>query len=171
VCSSEPQSKPRRSDIHASNLRAPMLTPNLSMRDTEPTMSEQNVEVVRRTYDAFNRRDFDTLVSEIYDPQIEWQTSREDPDAATHRGPEAVRRYGEGWIESFEGLQTDLEELIEADDGRVYTWGRWCGRGRGSGIESEWWLAIVLELRNGKIVRADEYFDRGEALEAAGLSE
>ena len=134
-------------------------------------MSRENVEIARRTYDAFNRRDFHMLVSEIYDPQIEWQTSREDPDAATHRGPDAVRRYAEQWIESFEELHADPVEVIDMAANRVFTWGKWVGRGRGSGIDSEWWLAIVLELRGGRVLRAEEYFDRSEALEAAGLSE
>jgi len=134
-------------------------------------MSQENVEIVRRVYDAFNRREFDRLFSEIYDPRIEWQTTREDPDAATHRGFDGVRRYGAQWIGSFEDLHADVEEILEAADDRVFTWARWTGRGRGSGIDSEWWFAIVFELRDGKVRRAAEYFDRAEALEAVGLSE
>ena len=133
-------------------------------------MPQENVEILRRAYEAFNSGDLD-LVSELHDPQIEWQTSREDPDAATHRGREAVRRYVEQWLESFEGLHAEVEEYIEAPDGRVFTWTRWNGRGRSSGMESEWWLATVFTLRDKRVVRADEYFDRTEALEAVGLSE
>jgi len=44
-------------------------------------MSHENVEVIRRTYDAFDRGDLDEL-SEFHNPQIEWRTSSEDPDAA-----------------------------------------------------------------------------------------
>jgi hypothetical protein len=77
-------------------------------------MSQENVEIVRRAYDAFNRGDFDMLASEFYDPQVEWQT--EDPDASTHRGREAVRRYFDQWVESFEGLHADVEEYIDASN-------------------------------------------------------
>jgi ketosteroid isomerase-like protein len=133
-------------------------------------MSQENVEILRRAYDAFNRGDLDMLASEFYDPQVEWQTSREDPDAATHRGREAVRRYFDQWLESFEGLHADVEEYIDAGDDRVFTWVRWTGRGRESGIDTEWWLAIVSTLRGGRILRVEEYFDRAEGLEAAGLS-
>jgi|SRR5437016_3463287 len=134
-------------------------------------MSQENVEIIRRAYDALERGDLDLLASEFYDPQIEWQTSREDPDAATHRGREAVRRYYDQWLDSFEGLHADVEEYIDAGMDRVFTWVRWTGRGRGSGIDAEWWLAIVYTLRAGRILKAEEYFDRGEALQTLGLSE
>jgi ketosteroid isomerase-like protein len=134
-------------------------------------MSQENVEILRRAYDAFNRGDLDMLASEFYDPQVEWQTSREDPDAATHRGREAVRRYFDQWLESFEGLHADVEEYIDASNDRVFTWVRWTGRGRESGIDTEWWLAIVSTLRGGRILRVEEYFDRAEGLEAAGLKD
>jgi ketosteroid isomerase-like protein len=134
-------------------------------------MSQENVEIVRRAFDLFNRGDFDMLAFEFYDPQVEWQTSREDPDAATHRGREAVRRYFDQWVESFEGLHADVEEYIDASDDRVFTWVRWTGRGRESGIDTEWWIAIVSTLRGGSILTVEEYFDRAEGLQAAGLSE
>ena len=95
----------------------------------------------------------------------------EDPDAATHRGRQAYKRYLERWIESFDGLHADVEEYIEAGDDRVFTWSRFTGRGRASGAPADWYLAIIFTIREGKVVRGDEYFDRDEALEAAGLRE
>jgi ketosteroid isomerase-like protein len=56
-------------------------------------------------------------------------------------------------------------------DDRVFTWSRFTGRGRTSGAPADWYLAVNFTIRDGKVVRADEYFDRNEALEAAGLSE
>lgn len=79
-------------------------------------MSQQNVEAMRVAMEAFNRRDLDLLASEFWDQQIEWQTSREDPDAATHRGREGVRRYIDQWLDSFDGLHGDIEEYIDAGD-------------------------------------------------------
>ena len=74
-------------------------------------MSEENVEIVRAAYEAFERGDLEA-VSELHGPAIEWQTSAEDPDAATHRGREAVRRYFEGYMETFPGLRAELEECV-----------------------------------------------------------
>ena len=77
----------------------------------------------------------------------------------------------EQWIESFDGLHVDVEEYIDAGDDRVFTWCRWTGRGRTSGVPADWDLAVIFTIRDGKVVRGEEYFDRKEALEASGLSE
>jgi ketosteroid isomerase-like protein len=135
-------------------------------------MSQENVEIIRRAAEVFDTGDLERWVSEFFHPDIEWRTSVEDPDAATHRGPEALKRYVEQWtVESFEGLRAEIEEYIYAGDDRVFTWVHWTGRGRSSGVEADWYLAVIYTLRDGKVERAEEYFDRGEALEAVGLSE
>jgi ketosteroid isomerase-like protein len=135
-------------------------------------VSRENVEIVRRGFDAFNRgADFDRWVSEFVDPEIEYHTSVEDPDAAIHRGHEGYRRYVEQWQESFDDFHADVEEYIAVGDDRVFTWVRWTGLGRGSGVRADWHLAMIYTLRNGKVVRGDEYFDRAEALKAVGLEE
>jgi ketosteroid isomerase-like protein len=134
-------------------------------------MSQENVEVVLRLTEALNARDLDRYYVEFFDPEVEWQTSREDPDAAIHRGRQAYKRYLEQWIESFDGLHADVEEYIDVGDDRVFTWSRFTGRGGTSGAAADWYLAVIFTIRDGKVVRGEEYFDRDEALEAAGLSE
>ena len=134
-------------------------------------MSQENVEVVRRGADALDAGDLDRHYSEFFDPEVEWRTAAEDPDAATHQGLPAYKRYLEGWIESFDGLHADVEECIDAGDDRVFTWIRYTGRGRESGVPADWHLAIIFTIRDGKVVRGEEYFDRNEALEAAGVRE
>jgi ketosteroid isomerase-like protein len=134
-------------------------------------MSQENVEVVRRVVEALNARDLDRYYIEFFDPEVEWRTSAEDPDAATHRGRQAYKRYLEGWLESFDGLHVDVEEYIDVGDDRVFTWTRWTGRGRASGAPADWYLAVIFTIRDSKVVRGEEYFDRNEALEAAGLRE
>jgi ketosteroid isomerase-like protein len=134
-------------------------------------MSQENVEIVRRLTEALNARDLDRYYAEFFDSDVEWQTSAEDPDAAIHRGLQAYRRYLEQWIESFDGLQAEVEEYIDVGDDHVFTWSRFTGRGRTSGAAADWYLAIIFTLRDGKVVRGEEYFDRAEAIEAVGLRE
>ncbi len=74
-------------------------------------------------------------------------------------------------MESFDGFHGDVEEYIDVGDDRVFTWVRYTGRGRESGVPADWHLAIIFTIRDGKLVRGEEYFDRDEALEAAGLLE
>ena len=104
------------------------------------------MEIVRAAYDAFERGDLDA-VSQLQDPAMEWQTSAEDPDAATHRGRVAVRRYFEGYMETFPGLRAELEECIGAPDGRVFTTVRYTGRARASGMDMDWRQSVGLHRR------------------------
>ena len=53
-------------------------------------MSEENLEITRRAYEAFNRRDFEALVA-IWDPNIEWHQFTQFPDRGVYRGVEEVR--------------------------------------------------------------------------------
>ena len=133
-------------------------------------MSQENVEVIRTAYEAFDRGDLEA-VSRLHARTIEWQTSVEDPDAATHRGRVAVRRYIEGYMETFPRLRADLEECVEAGGDRVLATVRYTGRARASGMDMDWRQWLVYTIKDGMIVRAAEYFDRDQALEAAGLKE
>jgi uncharacterized protein len=131
-------------------------------------MSEENVEAVRRQHEHFRRTG--EVLPEIYDSDAEWVAAREDPDAATHRGLEAIRGYFAQWTEMFEVLEFRTEELIDAGD-KVFAWFRFSGKGISSGAPVETEQAQIWSFRDGKVVRVEEYFDRDEALKAAGLSE
>jgi ketosteroid isomerase-like protein len=67
-------------------------------------------------------------------------------------------------------VEFEATDLIDAGD-TVFAWIRIAGRGVGSGIPVAMEQAQVWMFRDGKVVRVEEYFDRGEGLRAAGLSE
>jgi ketosteroid isomerase-like protein len=54
---------------------------------------------------------------------------------------------------------------------RVFVWARFTGHGADSGVAMEMELAHVLTLEGGRTRRLEEYFDRAEGLEAAGLAD
>jgi ketosteroid isomerase-like protein len=58
-------------------------------------MSQENVESVRRTHAAFNRRDWD-MVSEGLDREIEWHQIMPFPDRAVYRGRQERRGWAYG---------------------------------------------------------------------------
>ena len=65
-----------------------------------------------------------------------------------------------------------MEPLDAKGNGdKVFLWVRFSGHGKGSGAPVEMELAHVITMRDRKAARTVEYFDRAEALEAAGLSE
>lgn len=130
--------------------------------------SEQNIAALERQREAFNRRDLDAAM-EAFDSEAEWQMAREDPDASTLQGTTAIRRLWESWLEAYPDLRVDAREVIPAG-GRVLAWVRISGRGAGSGVEVTQEEAYVYTFDNGKIVRVEEYFDRTEAFQAAGVA-
>ncbi len=132
-------------------------------------MSQENVERLNSWIDAFNRRDFDAI-AHLDHPAIEWRTSSEDPDASTHRGQEAVRRYLDGYIESFPDLHIEVTECFPAGDDRVVAVNRFVGESA-TGVPMDWSLTTVSTVKDGRFVRVEEYFDRAQALEAVELSE
>jgi ketosteroid isomerase-like protein len=138
-------------------------------------MSQENVEIVRRVYEAAARRDTAAVFSH-YDPDVEWDGSQsrwaEVLQATPHfRGHKELRRFFRQYFEMREGFEDDLEELIDAGD-QVISVVTSRGRGRASGVEVEWaGNAGVCTIRNGKIVRVVWFSSRKDALEAVGLSE
>jgi ketosteroid isomerase-like protein len=138
-------------------------------------MSQENVEVVRRAFETFNRGGVDACISEgLWSPEVVWDVTPSGiPGLGTYRGLEEVKRFFEDeWFSAFpfEEWEIKLEEVIDAGD-RVVGMSRQHGRGASSGVAAELELAQVATLRDGQVVRIDNYLDRAKALKAAGLSE
>jgi ketosteroid isomerase-like protein len=134
-------------------------------------MSQENVEVVRRAWEAFARSGLGAM-AEFWDPDIEWRAIEGAPDdVGEMRGREALRVYISDWIETFDDLSSVPLEVVDAGGDQVVSVQRVTGRARLSGAETTLEYAIVNTVRDAKIVRGKEYATRAEALEAVGLSE
>ena len=134
-------------------------------------MSRENVEVVRRLWEAAERQD-DQAVYALYDPAIVWASTINGPlEVGGHyHGHEGVRQFFLDWLESFETYQAQAETFIDAG-GRVLVGYRVSGRGKGSGVEVEMLRWNVYEVRNGLVTRLEIFETKAEALEAVGLRE
>jgi len=130
-------------------------------------MSEENVEVVRKAiayeYDGVGDR---AEAEAIFDPGVVLNPTDEAPSY----GFDAMRSDMERWASAFEELTVMFEEIIDAGD-QVLVVAHHQGRGRKSGVMVDTRFYEVYTLREGKVSRVDEYTEREEALEAAGLSE
>jgi ketosteroid isomerase-like protein len=131
-------------------------------------MSPENAEeLVRWAYDWFNR---EKEPPPNWLPDGEFVNSREDPDHATYRGIDAIRKQHRGWFDSYPDLRVEPLE-IRANGDRVFSWVRFTGHGADSGAALEMELAHVATFEGEKVRRLEEYFDRDEALAAVGLRE
>jgi ketosteroid isomerase-like protein len=131
-------------------------------------MSQQNVEIVRRWVDAYNRRDIDGLI-EISDPDIELQ-SRFVALESAFRGYDRIRAYFKGLEDAYAHFAVIPTEFIDAGAAVLaVACAEW--RGKQSGAEGQTPIVPAFWLRASKVFRTETFTDRGQALEAVGLSE
>jgi uncharacterized protein len=134
-------------------------------------MPQENVEIVREGWRVWLRGDMDALEA-MLDPQIVWDTTHfHDWPETSYRGPDGVRQFLTEWLETWGDYEIEVEDVLEAPDGRVVSLIRQRGKGRQSGLEMTMVSAQIATLRDGRIIRFDNYDDREKALEAAGLNE
>ena len=132
-------------------------------------MSQENVEIVRRGYDAFNRGDVEGMI-ETVDPKARWDLSERVFNPAVYEGHDGIRRFVEEIDEVWDEFHLEPLEYIDAGD-KVVVSHLVRGRGKGSGVDVELPSTNVFTLLNGKAIECRMYREHAEALEAAGLSE
>src|SRR5215207_9836227 len=130
-------------------------------------MSQENVEIVRRAFQAFEEGNVSGMLELMADDLI---TYRPDPDRATYHGKEGFFQATADWIEGFQDWTATPGQFIDAED-HVLVSVRQTARGEGSGVpvERDFWFAFTV--RRGKIARVSFHARKSEALKAAGLAE
>ena len=133
-------------------------------------MSQENVEIVKRALDAFNRRDVDAIM-ELTSSDFTYYPSL--VGAVEHRsfsGREGMEQYFEDQRNAWEDLRALPDEFRDLGD-RVLVLGRMEGRGKGSGVPIGSPLGTITDFRDRKMSRVRIYLDPAEASRAAGLDE
>jgi ketosteroid isomerase-like protein len=133
-------------------------------------MSEENVEIVRRVYEAAAGRDAASIFA-LYDPDVELDATRLGvTDFGVYHGHEGLRKLFGEFHEVWGQIEYDYDELIDAGE-HVVGIVRRHARGRASGATVEAQFALLWTVREGKVTRVIWFSTRAGALEAAGLSE
>jgi ketosteroid isomerase-like protein len=134
-------------------------------------MSQENVEIVRPIYAAWERGDF-SWVGWAH-PEIEYVIV-EGPAPGRWRGLAGLEEGGLGILNAWTELRVQAEDCRRLDDTRVLVLTRLSGRGKTSGIDLQQMHAKgadILELRGGRVSRFVLYWNREHALADLGLSE
>ena len=131
-------------------------------------MSQENLELVDRLVEAFNRRDFEAIVA-LCDPGVELVEDPRVPGAITRRGRAEVQRYFESMHRYWEAPRIEPERFVDRAD-EVLVLARLATHTRRGGPEMERRVDLMVTLRADKVVRGRWFVSRQEALEAAGLS-
>ena len=133
-------------------------------------MSQENVELVRAAYEAFERGDFDGMVAD-FAPTFEYVPTGMIPGVAgTYRGPEGLREFLRWMWEEFDGPRIEMHELTAAGD-QVLTSVTLRGRGKQSGVDASWDVWHLWTIQDGKVLHGQAFNGRNDALEAAELPE
>ena len=134
-------------------------------------MAQENEEVVRHLFAAWNRRDFDNGVLQHFDPEVEFHPGLLPPGEDTeYLGREGVRQWIRNVNDAWVAVTVEPIERIEVASDRILAIDRWHFEGR-DGIEVSEELPTALTFRNGLIIRVDGFTDKAEAFEALGLGD
>ena len=131
-------------------------------------MSQENVEIVRRSILGWNERGVDAL-TEFLDAEVEFHPPKESMNPGVYRGPHGVRTYFDRLSEVMEDQRVESVDVIDADDDRVIAVVKAFGKTshfRGE-VEMNW--AWLITVHDGLATRVETFTDRAQALEAAGL--
>jgi ketosteroid isomerase-like protein len=152
-------------------------------------MSQENVEIVRRFMEAIERafdaywknprsiaaaikaHDLWPQWEEVFGylhPQIEWQTVFL---AETHRGLLEAAAVWDDFLTWAEDYRPSLDELVDLGGEHVFAVVALVGTGKNSGTRMEARFFDAFTVREGLIVRIEEYTDRNQALEAGSPKE
>ena len=137
-------------------------------------MSRENVEIVRRIYAESAEGRFLTCLH-LFHPEVEYARSGVGEGSALGlagkwSGREAMVRAAWEWVQTFDLLRVQAERFFEAGDS-VVVFTRHTGKAKVSGLPIDAEFADVLTLREGLVVRMNQYRERADALEAVGLAE
>jgi ketosteroid isomerase-like protein len=130
-------------------------------------MSPENLELTRRVFEAFNRRDFDDAFA-VLDDSITWR-SLFSVETQVLQGKARLRAHWSSQVDAVD-VHLELQELIPVGESRVVAVARWSGRGQASGVSVDASAAQVFTIQRGKVVSVETYASKREALEAARLA-
>jgi ketosteroid isomerase-like protein len=128
-------------------------------------MSADDVELVRRNLEAFNRGDLPRVLEGL-DPDVELVPARAVLEGSAYRGHEGFERFVADMAEDWEDFRPESDELRDLGGGRVLVLGRFSARGKASGVEVSTPAVWLCDVRDGKVARVSFYTDEAAALDA-----
>ncbi|MFI5250507.1 MAG: nuclear transport factor 2 family protein [Gemmatimonadales bacterium] len=126
------------------------------------------MDAFRRNNEAVSRGDIEAALATL-DPDIEF-IPRRAAVQGVYRGYEGMRQFFAENADNFDLYHVSYQEVRDLGD-RLIAFGTVHARGKESGAEVTTPTAMVATFRDGKMLRAEDFAERSEALKAAGLEE
>jgi ketosteroid isomerase-like protein len=132
-------------------------------------MSQENVELTRRAYEALSRRDLDAFLAAT-DPDVVAVPRIVAIEGGALRGHDGMRRWWGSILSAFPDFDAEVISVRGIGDMTIASV-RVTGHGQGSGAPFEDAIWVASRLRDGKVVWWQTCESEAEALAAAGLKE
>jgi ketosteroid isomerase-like protein len=146
-------------------------------------MSQEDVEIVRRLLGPFEQGDIVPLFCDetisasmtaagapFFTSDFECVFVRDDVGRAAYSGLDGLRAAWLDWLLPWESYHAEIEDVIDAGEGRVLVLTRDYACPKGASAEVYFVGAPIWTLRDGKVARIEFYWNRDEGIAAAGLA-
>jgi ketosteroid isomerase-like protein len=131
-------------------------------------MSLQNLELVRRSFDSFNRRDLDAAIG-AFEADAEWIPYLAALEKDVYRGRDEIRAMWGEVLRDLPDFRLELIDVIAERENVIVAEVEFSGVGRASGADVRTTIFQAISFRAGRVVRVQGCRTRPEAIEAVGL--
>jgi ketosteroid isomerase-like protein len=125
-------------------------------------MSQENVEVVRRYYAAWNQAGVRGVLP-FWTSDFEWHDAPEMPDSSVYRGAEAVHAHFADLEDAIGRMHVEIVELDPVGSSDVFAELRVQLDGNASGLPLEGPIYEAIKLREGQVSRIQLFLSAPEA--------
>ena len=124
--------------------------------------SQSNLANIRKGLDAFNRKDLEGIMETCHE-DAEFRPIRTLLEGSSYRGEAGLRQFLADMTEEWEEFEVRPDEIRDFGD-KVLVLGRMHAKGRASGVEADWPIGWVCDMRYGRTARLQAYTDLEEAI-------
>ena len=129
-------------------------------------MSQENVAIVRRAFDAYTGGDLDTVFALCAEDIVITQAAEVPGVSPQQRGHDGVLEAFGAWPEQWDDFEIEIERIVADPGEHVVVATQQSGRGKQSGVRVEAEFTFVFTVRDGKIAEWRIFVAEGEALAA-----
>ena len=128
-------------------------------------MSKENVEIVRRLFEAVEKRDGAGVLG-TYDENIVIREAASLPYGGEYRGLEGALRHAQGYRRAWDKLQTSNEQKLDAEffDAGDSVIVRWRQKAVKGDEKLDLQAVSIYKMRDGKIAASEMFQDTAAVL-------
>jgi ketosteroid isomerase-like protein len=133
-------------------------------------MSQENVQIVRRAFESFNRRDLAGALA-VFDPEAEWVPYLAALEEEIYRGRGDIDRMWREVLRDVPDFHIEFVQVVADSPDVVVFEVEFRGTGKASGVDIRTSVYQAASFRDGKVTRVQGFRTAAEALESVGLGE